>query len=196
MYDILKLDKSFPASYECEVLPEWPTGTHQHYYFLSSASDGKSSTIGGRDGVIVSVHPSQQEAWTGTFEFGDARLKGVTTLNTHPNRDELCVVVSGAGYLVSVNKPDHYETIKAYPIIDVRPIPSHSLIVFADLTHIVAHGVSGLAWATDRLSWDSLKIVAVSDKSIHGIAYDLDGEQDKEFVIDIKTGQHTGGIRF
>lgn len=184
----LRTDQSFQRLYDCQVLSETTPTRAQHYFYPGA------STQGGLDGLILEVTPLRGPAWIGTFAPGDIAKAGVTGVFTMPNPREVCVVVGSQGYLVNVEAPTTWETIRAIPIIDVRPIPQHNLVIFANFTELFAYGLTGLAWRTKRLAWDGLTLVAISKDSIHGEYWDYASDTKKDFVVDLQTGNHVGGI--
>lgn len=183
------MDTIFSHTYRCMQLTELPFSASRHYYFPGA------STQAGRDGVLVEVHSEHGQPWLGTFAFGQAGQGGVSGIFTTPNSERFCIVSKGNGYLVNATKPTEWESIQAIPIIDVRQITAHKIIVFADYTALVAYGQAGIKWKTKRLTWDNLKIVEVTDDFIKGEFWDIRSETTANFVVDLATGTHEGGIR-
>src|SRR5258707_9516838 len=183
-----EIDRTFPQSYECEWLLETQQTVLPHYYYPGASPEG------GRDGVLIRVRPEGGQAWVGTFAFGIFTVKGISGIFTTPNPDRVCVVAVGEAYLVSASAPTEWEAISILPIIDVRPIRAHGIIVFANFTELVAYGQTGIKWTTRRLTWDSLKITEVTDDLIKGEYWDILSEAMASFVVDLATGEHTGGI--
>ena len=142
----------------------------------------------------MEIHPEQGERWLATFAFGQVTPKGVTGVFTTPDPQRVCVVAKGAGYLVSASFPTRWEPVNATPIIDVRPISAHGIIVFASFTDLVAYGQSGIKWKTRRLTWDGLRITDITAKSIKGEFWDIRSEAMATFVVDLTTGTDQGGI--
>jgi hypothetical protein len=186
----LPVDTTFRHAYECEQLTEGPgrASSSPHYYYPGA------STEGGRDGIFVEVHPEDGEPWLGTFAFGQIAPKGPSGIFTMPDPRLLCIVAKGEGYLVSANSPTSWDRVRVTPIIDVRPIRAHEIIVFAEFTRLVAYGQAGIKWQTKRLSWDNLKITEVTDTAIKGEFWDIRSEAKENFVVDLATGTHQGGI--
>jgi hypothetical protein len=182
------MDTTFPHTYECERVTETPRVAHRHYYFPGA------STEGGRDGILLQVRPAHGQAWLGTFEFGQVSPQGVSGIFTTPDPQRMCVVSKGAGYFVSTTTPTEWEAICARPIIDVRSISAHGIIVFANFTELVAYGSAGVHWRTKRLTWDSLNITEVTDAFIKGEFWDIRTEATANFIVDLATGTHQGGI--
>lgn len=170
-------------------MAETPRTVQPHYYYPGA------STQGGRDGILVEVRPQSGQAWLGTFAFGQVTPKGVSGIFTTPDPQRLCAVSRGEGYLVSATTPTVWEAIRATPIIDVQPVRAQGIIVFADYTTLVAYGETGVKWKTKRLAWDSLKITEITDAFIKGEFWDIRSEATANFVVDLATGKHEGGIK-
>lgn len=183
------LDSTFARSYECERLTEIPRGTQPHYYYPGA------SPLGGADGILIQVRPQNGKMWLGTFAFGRLTPQGVSGLFTMPDPERFCVVSKGAGCIVSAASPAEWEALCVTPIIDVRSVRAQGIIVFANFTELAAYGPSGIKWRTKRLTWDGLKIVEVTDTSIRGQFWDIRSETIAEFVVDLETGTHQGGIK-
>jgi hypothetical protein len=148
----------------------------------------------GQDGVVVGVQPEMAEAWIGIFAFGKFGRAGVTRVLSLPDPQELCVVASGAGYVVAADRPDAWEPVKAIPIIDVRAVPGAGVVVFANYTEMLAYGEGGLKWRTKRLAWDGLRIIAVGDRMLVGEYWDIRTEATQRFEVDLATGEARGGV--
>jgi len=184
------MNTAFPHSYTWEELAEGPGSGSLHHYYYPGAS-----MKGGRDGILIEVRPEFSRPWLGTFAFGEITPKGVSGVFTMPNPHQLCVVARGAGYVVAADDPTSWQPVRASPIIDVRPIPAHDIIVFAEYIRLIAYGRAGIRWETKRLSWDSLRITEVSDACIKGEFWDIRCESMETFSVDLTTGMHQGGIQ-
>jgi hypothetical protein len=187
MQNFLTIEDTFERSYRCEQLIELSASALPHFYYPNASLEG------GRDGVLVEVHPSQGSPWRGTFAFGFSGQP--SHLLSMPDPDCLCVVAAGTGYVVSANAPRRWESLRASLITDIRSIRARGLLLFSDHTGLVAYGSRGLAWRTKRLVHDDLKIVAVTDDTIAGRGWDYSKAADTSFVVDLATGAHKGGIQ-
>ena len=187
---MMTVDNSiFPASFRVRVLDELPQPErYPHYYYPGARRNG------GGDGVLIEVVPENGQPWIGTFAFGQVVRTGLSGVYTTPDPDLLCVVSNGDGELVSAAKPERAETVRCYPVTDVRLIKAQQLIVFASFTDLVAYGASGVKWRTKRLTWDNMKITEVTDEIIRGEFWDIRNETKAEFIVDLATGTHQGGI--
>jgi hypothetical protein len=182
------IDSTFSQLYVCQLLSEMPVEPLRHYYYPGV------TTKGGRDGLLVEVRSHRGRPWVGTFAFGTVAPSGFSGLFATPDGEQLCVVSRGEGYLVNAITPTTWEAVSARPIIDVRPIRNQEIIVFANFTELVAHGPSGIKWRTKRLAWDNLKITKVGETFLRGEFWDIRREAVGNFVVDLATGKHTGGM--
>jgi hypothetical protein len=111
-----------------------------------------------------------------------------------PDPTRVCVVSRGQGYIVLASDPRRWEPVSVAPVIDVRSIPGADLVVFADYTGLVAYGEQGLRWRTKRLTWNNMKIVAVTTDRIVGEYDDLGSDEPRTFHVDLATGKNSGGV--
>jgi hypothetical protein len=183
------MDTTFSKTYDCEELAETPQPAVSPHYFYPGAA-----TEGGRDGILVEVHPEHGKPWHGTFAFGQIAPKGASGIFATPDSQRICVVARGAGYFVSASEPRCWEPVRATPVTEVRAISAQGIIVFATFTDLVAYGRAGIKWRTKRLSWDNLKITDATDKLIKGEFWDIRSEAMASFIVDLATGTHEGGI--
>ncbi len=182
------LEFAFASDYAVRVLEELPPGRIPRFYYPGG------SNVGGNDGIMVKVTPRFGGAeWIGVFAFGLLSPKGTSGVYACPSAKQLCVVARGAGYVVDSFNPIVCELVKAEPIFGVYPIPGRCLLVFSDYLHLVAYGTSGLAWDSDRLSWDGLVVDEVNSDWIRGRGWSSPRNLYEEFVVDTRTGHHQGG---
>jgi hypothetical protein len=104
-------------------------------------------------------------------------------------------VVGGYAYVVNTSDPADWLRIEQRPVVDLRVLSQHGLLLFAGFTSITALGNSGIEWTTDRLTWEGLTITAIDDGKLHGRGWDALADKEVPFVVDLKTGKHTGGAR-
>jgi hypothetical protein len=179
---MISLEETFVRDFHCEQLQELPSDGLPRYYYPGGVPEG------GHDGLIVHVCPRTFTPWLGIFRFGDLLFKGKNGFYSWPDPGILCVVARAQGYTVRVEEPNKYEVVDVHPIIDVIPVGSRRLVVFASYTELVAYGESGLVWVSDRLSWDGFTVTAVTDENIKGNAWDPSVERDVGFRVDLRNG--------
>ena len=108
-----------------------------------------------------------------------------------PAADEICVVAGGYGYVGKVGSPESCVQIALKPVAQV--LEAGGLLVFVGFQRMVAWGSDGLAWETGRLSWEGVRVTAVAEGEIRGLGWDLMADVEREFVVDLRTGMHSGG---
>jgi len=183
-----QFDLRFTHAYECEITTETSGREVRRIFFPDAFAEG------GRNGLTISISPHEGEPWLGTFAFGRVTPKAVTGVFSTPNPTRLCVVAQGSGFLVSVSEPNVWEAVRAIPVIDVRSVLKHEVIVFAIFTELVAYGADGIRWRTKRLTWDNMKVVEVTEDQLTGEFWDIQSESTQTFVVDLASGSHRGGI--
>lgn len=173
----------WPRHYEVDLLPGLPA-TGPEPVQLRATSHGV-----GREGLVVRVY-SGSVSWIGNFQRGDGKLTGIYAT---PSPDHVCVVASGRGYWLPALDPAAYQIVEAYPIRDVRSIPELGLLIFADYTDLVAYGVEGRRWVSQRVSWDGITILRADQHGVVGRAWDATQEQEVGFFVDARSGRVEGG---
>lgn len=181
------MDETFQHSYVIRELTEIPNRPSIQRYYYPGASP-----TGGRDGILLEVQPAHGKPWIGVFAPSGISPKEVSGIFTTPDPHRVCVVTAGIGYLVSTDDPRIWEDVEVAPIRDVRPVPSHRILVFADFTDLVAYGDSGLKWRTNRLAWDDLTITEITDVAIRGEYWDPSIETTRGFSVNLETGASEG----
>ena len=183
---MLELDLSFAHSYDVEEPPELPaSGTLKlplHYFPRPGARAE-------HDGLWLKTVPGRGSPWVGVFAFGYQSPPAISRVVSSPDPSRVCVISKGAAYVVKAEDPDSWDRLPVTPVLDVRAIPEHQLLIFSDFTRLAAYGRNGLAWRSDRVCWDSLKILHITRDTIEGSGYDPTKAKDSRFVVDIKTGR-------
>jgi hypothetical protein len=112
-----------------------------------------------------------------------------------PDPESFCAVVGGYAYIVKVDSPAQWLRIEQRPVVDLRVLTQQGLLLFAGFTSITAVNASGIAWTTERLTWEGLTITEISGDTLRGRGWDALGDKEAPFEVDLKTGQHTGGAK-
>jgi hypothetical protein len=108
-----------------------------------------------------------------------------------PAEDEICVVAGGYAYVGKVGEPERCILLDLKPVVDV--IETAGLLVFVGFQRMVAWGRDGLSWETGRLSWEGIRVISASDVELRGLGWDLMADVEREFVVDLRDGSHSGG---
>lgn len=185
---MIDFDFTFPRSYEVEEFGSLP----------GSGNDGQSAIYFPKpksrpehDGLWLRVYPSSGKPWTGVFAFGYSPTVGMSRVLSSPDPNRVCVISQGAAYIVNADSPEQWQQIPTLPVTDVRVVVDHGLLVFADFTHLAAYRSSGVAWESQRVCWDDLKIVSITRNSIEGVGSDPTNSRSPEmrFAVDLESGR-------
>jgi hypothetical protein len=179
------LELAFPHDYGLELLEK--PGAERPVRIPKSVEEVES--------LLVRVTPRGTAPWVGAFALGFVTQDLISGVYAWPDGHSFAVVAAGYGYVVRADDPAQWVRLQPMPITDVRVLPEAGLIVFADFTHMYAYdGVKNL-WQTERLSWDGVTVTQVATNHIFGLAWDAMEDKEVEFVVDLRTGQHTGGAK-
>jgi len=97
--------------------------------------------------------------------------------------------------VVKANDPAAWLRIDQNPVVDLRVLSQHGLLLFAGFTSITAVGSSGIVWTTERLTWEGLTMTEIKNDILLGHGWDALADKEVAFEVDLKTGKHVGGAR-
>jgi hypothetical protein len=186
-----RFDFTFPHNYEVRVLESAPPvhPIEKLYHFPAELEEGD------RSGAYVRVVPQRGPAWVGFFALGFDSDQVVSQVCSSPDPGSFCTVVGGYAYVVKADSPEQWFRVEQRPVVDLRVLSQHGLLLFAGFTTITAVGSSGIAWTTERLSWEGLTITDIEGAMLLGRGWDALSDKEVPFEVDLKTGKHTGGTR-
>ena len=186
-----RFDFTFPRNYEVRILEAAPPvhPLEKLYHYPVELEEGD------RSGVYVRVTPKAGAAWTGFFALGFDSEQVVHEVCSCPDPDSFCTVVGGYAYVVKAGDPAQWIRIEQRPVVDLRVLSQYGLLIFAGFTTITAIGAQGIAWTTERLSWEGLTITEIKGDKLLGRGWDAVGDKEVPFEVDLKTGKHTGGAK-
>lgn len=178
----LKIESTFKCDYTLEIA-EYIGQENQYFYPRDE-----------KDGLWVRIRPFVGKPWIGVFAFGRVTPHGILAIYSMPDQDKFCVVSRGAGYVVSSTNPMEWQGVKLNPIVDVRCIQSHNIVVFADYTELIAYDRFGVKWRSRDVAYDGFKIVEVRGDTLIGKFWDTANEAEELFQLSLNDGLPTGGI--
>jgi hypothetical protein len=186
-----RFDFTFPRNYEVRILeaapPVHPIEKLHHYPVELEEGD--------RSGVYLRVLPRRAPAWAGFFAQGFDSEQVVNQICSTPDPDSFCATVGGYAYVVKASNPAEWLRIEQRPVVDLRVLTQHGLLLFAGFTSITALDRSGIAWTTGRLTWEGLTITEITADTLRGNGWNALSDEEVPFEVDLKTGKHTGGSR-
>jgi len=183
------LDLAFPHSWKIEILEKRPLiAPSRQFVYPQQAEEVE------RCALELLVKPCEGDAFLATCALGFANPVAPTGVWSCPNQDWLCAVSGGYAYLIDTLQPKQWSMIPYRPVLGVCALPEQQLLLFVGHHSILAWGRDGQAWESSRLSWEGVEITEIVGNTLCGLGWDLMTDRDVPFAIDLKTGEHTGGI--
>jgi hypothetical protein len=186
-----RFDFTFPRNYEVRMLEVAPPvhPVEKLYHYPAELEEGD------RSGVYLRVSPKSGPPWAGFFALGFDSDQVVSTVCSTPDPDSFCVVVGGYAYVITAANPARWQRVEQRPVVDLRVLSQQGLLLFAGFTSITALGSGGIAWTTERLSWEGLTITEIDGEKLRGRGWDALADKEVPFEVDLITGKHSGGAR-
>ncbi len=187
----MRFDFTFAREYEIKVLESAPPvhPVEKLYHFPVELEEGD------RTGVHVRVAPKGGAAWFGFFASGFDSPHVMNAVCSCPDPGSFCVVAGGYAYVVKTLDPGKWFQVEQRPVVELRTVTEQKLLLFEGFTSITAVGPSGIAWKSDRLSWEGLRITNIRDGMLRGFGWDALTDKEVAFELDLHTGRHEGGTR-
>jgi hypothetical protein len=189
-------DGSFPHHWQAEILPTRPLILPtRHYTYPRDAEEVERGALEvlirpGADPNNASNpkrSPSAQE-FLATCALGFRDPAVPTGLWSAPNPNEICAVSGGYAYIIDTQSPEHFTMIHYRPILEVRPLLEHGLLLFVSHHSILAWGRNGLAWESKKLSSEGIIIASIHDGELNGLVWDMFTDKETAFALDLRTG--------
>jgi hypothetical protein len=180
------IDLSFPHHWQGETLAARPLILPSRQYVYPQAAEEVER---GALEVLVLAGAPDAQPFLATCALGFRDPAVPTGLWSAPNPDEICAVSGGYAYLIDTTAPERFTMIPYRPVLEVRPLPAFGLLLFVGHHAILAWGLDGLAWESDRLSSEGITIKEIEDGAIQGLGWNLITDKETPFALDLRTGQ-------
>ncbi|MGH9155949.1 MAG: hypothetical protein ACRD1K_08995 [Acidimicrobiales bacterium] len=183
----IKFDALFPAGYEVRVIESAPAD--------ALVFERPGSVHSGE--VIVEVTTDGGRCWVGAARAGGPSVRGALSgVFSTPAKTGLLLLGRGDAYFVDVEAPERFEAIDSGgPVVAVRPALDEGLMLLASPWTITALGDDGVRWQTGRLAIEGIRMDEVQAGQLAGVA-DPGDDEPRDFVVDLHTGCHEGGVPF
>jgi hypothetical protein len=182
----------FPQEWRAEVLAGPPLIAPARQFTYPRQVAGEEDALA-RGALLVVVHPAGGGSFLATCALGFTDRAMPSGVWACPNAREMCAVAGGYAYVVDTAAPERSVHVGLKPVAEVITVAAHGLLVFVGFHAMVAWGVDGLAWETARLSWEGIRVSGVEGDWLRGFGWDMRTDREVEFVVDLRTGGHTGG---
>ena len=105
-----------------------------------------------------------------------------------PNPRDICAVSGGYAYLIDTTAPAKFTMIALRPVLEVRPALEAGLLLVAGHHSILAWGVNGHAWRSQKLSDEGVTITAIESGVLRGLGWKMMTDKETAFAIDLASG--------
>jgi len=183
------IDLTFPHTWSVEVLEKRPLIAPSRQFVYPQQVEEVE-----RGALELLVKPTSGDTFLATCALGFADPTAPTGVWSCPDPEWLCAVSGGYAYLIHTLRPQQWSQIPYRPVLNVRALKEQQLLLFVGHHSILAWGRDGQAWQSERLSWEGIEITDIVGDTLCGLGWDLMTDKDVPFAIDLKTGEHTGGV--
>ncbi len=182
----------FRRNWTAEVLKEAPLIAPARQYVWPMRIEGEEDALD-RGALRLMVRPAEGGSYLVTCALGFRDPAMPTGVFGCPDAEEMCAVAGGYAYLARAAEPDRCTLLGLKPVVAVHAAMEAGLLLFVGFQRIVAWGRGEVAWTTERLSWEGVAVTSVEGLEARGLGWDLRGDVEVEFVVDLETGEFTGG---
>lgn len=183
---------TFGRSWTASVLSAAPMIAPARHYVWPTRIAGEEDALA-RGALLLNVRAREGAAYLVTCALGFADPSMPTGVFGCPAEDDICAVAGGYAYIANTLRPEGCTQVPMKPVVAVHEVVEAGLLVFVGFQTVAAWGRDGLAWETGRLSWEGVRVTAVSGMEIEGFGWDLMADKEVPFTVDPATGLHGGG---
>ncbi len=182
----------FPRTWTAEILTTAPLIAPARQYVWPMRIAGEEDALA-RGALLLMVRPAGGGRYMVTCALGFRDPTMPTGVFGCPDADQICAVAGGYAYMASANEPERCVQVEMKPVVEVHPAVATGLLLFIGFHTIQAWGRDGVVWETGRLSWEGVRVTSVTDDEAVGMGWDLRGDVEVEFRVDLRTGDFVGG---
>jgi protein-tyrosine phosphatase len=179
------LDLTFAHSWRATILADNPsTIPARHYIYPTEVEEVEQGAL------EVQVRPVAKDVqpFLATCALGFADPALPNGIWSAPRKDEICAVSGGYAYLIDTSAPENFTMIPMRPVLEIRPILVQNLLLFIDNHMILAWGADGLAWESEKLSDEGIKITDIAGGILHGTGWEMKSDKETPFALDLPSG--------
>ena len=178
------VDLTFPHSWYAKILADNPaTLPARHYIYPTEADEVEQGAL------EVQIRPAKDtQSFLATCALGFNDPAVPTGIWAAPRRDEICAVSGGYAYVIDTAAPENFTMIELRPVMEIRPMLTQGVLLFIGHHEIHAWGADGLAWESEKLSDEGIKITDIAGGVLQGQGWDMKTDREMRFAVDLLTG--------
>jgi hypothetical protein len=185
-------EEKFAQNWTAEILTKPPLIAPARQFIYPQQIAGEEDALA-RGALQLLVRPAAGGIFLATCALGFTDPTMPTGVFACPNPQQMCAVAGGYAYVVDTAQPEICTHVELKPVVEVRPLVAHELLLFVGFHSVVAWGREELAWESARLSWEGLRITGIEGDALHGVGWNLLTDREVGFSLDLLTGRHQGG---
>jgi hypothetical protein len=175
---------SFAHDWQAEILAARPLILPQKNFVYPAQADEVE-----RGALEVLVRASKDgDAFLATCALGFRDAAVPTGIWSCPKASELCAVSGGYAYVIDTVQPGRFTMIAYRPVLEVHSVTAHGLLIFVGHHSLLAWGVDGLFWESEKLSDEGVTITGIDDE-LHGLGWNMMSDREYEFTLDLRSGR-------
>ncbi|HEY4355153.1 MAG TPA: hypothetical protein VGN16_05340 [Acidobacteriaceae bacterium] len=183
---------SFPHRWTARVLDKPPLIAPARQFTYPVRVPGEEEAMN-RGALLVEVTPASGGTFLAICALGYRDPSLPSGIFSCPNPNDILFVAGGYAYLVPSLEPAHCLHLSLRPVSELVALQDQNLLLLGGINRIEALGPDGLAWKSERLSWEGITLHRIEGNTLHGIGWDMRNNRDVPFELDLQTGTHTGG---
>jgi hypothetical protein len=185
-------EERFSQDWTAEILPKAPLIAPARQFIYPQQIAGEEDALA-RGALQLLVRPAAGGSFLATCALGFTDPSMPTAVFACPNSQQMCAVAGGYAYVIDTTNPERCTHVALKPVVEVRSLITHNLLLFVGFHSIVAWGSEGLLWESARLSWEGVRITGIEGNALHGVGWNLLTDREAGFSLDLLTGLHQGG---
>ena len=179
------VDLTFPRAWRATILADNPTTLPaRHYIYPTEADEVEQGAL------EVQIKSTAQGAQTflATCALGFRDQMVPTGIWACPRKEEICAVSGGYAYVIDTAAPENFTMIEMRPVMEVRVVVPQGLLLFVGHHAIHAWGADGLAWESEKVSDEGIKITDIAGGILQGKGWEMKADKEVPFALDLPTG--------
>ncbi len=183
---------AFAHGWTAQILAQPPPIRPARHFTYPQQVPGEEDALS-RGALYIEVKPAAGSSFLATCALGFREPTLPSGVWSCPNPRDLLAVAGGYAYLLDTASPERVDFLSIRPVCAVLPAPEETVLLLAGFHTVLAVGLEGVRWQSERLSWEGLTLAEVRDGVLHGTGWNMFSDRDLPFRLDLKTGIHEGG---
>ncbi len=138
------------------------------------------------NGYVVRFHKQDGSNWVANFKPGWTDCCGVFELSNQ----RLLILAHGLAYVMNPEQP---EPLQTFGVTISQIIETESEFIMSDNIHIITYTKNCEYWRSERVSWDGIDNLQLTNNLITGDAYDPMTDKWSPFELDLSNRILNGG---